>query len=139
MAERTHRRPQRLTPLEALIMDGVWDLSPVTVRQVMDHLKSAKPMAYNTVLTVMRILRDKGFLASERKGRTDVYRPRVSRAQMGRRSIREVVERFFAGSPKALLSHLLESEDFDPGEIKAIRREVNHKLRHPSNGKERRR
>jgi len=133
MARRTANRPKRLTPLETLIMDAVWDLAPTTARNVMEHLKPTKRMAYNTVLTVMRILRDKGFLTSERNGRADVYRPLVSREQMGRRSIRTVIERFFAGSPKALLSHLLATEKLDDAEIRAIRREVNAKLRDAAN------
>ena len=60
------KREIKLTPLEALIMDCVWDLSSATVRQVQDRLKRAKPMAYNTVLTMMGILREKGFLRSRR-------------------------------------------------------------------------
>ena len=135
MARRANKRPKRLTPLEALIMDAVWDLAPATAREVMDHVTPTKPMAYNTVLTVMRILRDKGFLASSRNGRADIYRPLVSREQMGKRSIRDVIEQFFAGSPKALLSHLLATEKLDDAEIRAIRREVNTKLRE-ANGKE---
>ena len=135
MARRANKRPKRLTPLEALVMDAVWDLSPTTARDVLEHLTPTKPMAYNTVLTVMRILRDKGFLASSRNGRADIYRPLVSREQMGKRSIRDVIEQFFSGSPKALLSHLLATQDLDPDEIRSIRREVNAKLR-DHNGKE---
>ena len=135
MARRATKRPKRLTPLEALIMDAVWDLAPATAREVMEHVTPTKPMAYNTVPTVMRILRDKGFLASSRNGRADIYRPLVSREQMGKRSIRDLIERFFAGSPKALLSHLLATEQLDDTEIRAIRREVNAKLRQ-TNGKE---
>ena len=135
MARRADKRPKRLTPLEALIMTAVWDLSPASAREVMEHVEPTKPMAYNTVLTVMRILRDKGFLASSRNGRADIYRPLVSREQMGRRSISDEIERFFAGSPKALLSHLLATESLDPDEIRSIRREVNAKLR-DQDGKE---
>lgn len=126
MAERS---PKRLTPLESLIMDAVWALGEATVRQVRKHLQPVKPMAYNTVLTMMRILRGKGFLTSRRDGRTDVYRPVVSREQMARRSLHEVLERFFAGSSRALVSQLIENEGLDADEIRAIRREVDSKLR----------
>ncbi|MCK4375676.1 MAG: BlaI/MecI/CopY family transcriptional regulator [Candidatus Brocadiae bacterium] len=122
-------KPTRLTPLEALIMDCIWDLGDVTVRQVQERLEAVKPMAYNTVLTMMRILRRKGFLASKRERRTDIYRALVGREQMARRSLDELLDRFFAGSAAALVSELLESEDLSDGEIKAIRREVNAKLR----------
>ena len=124
----------RLTPLEAVIMDGVWTLSdnggpPVTVREVQKHLEPVKSMAYNTVLTMMRILREKGFLDSKRQGRVDVYRPLVSREQMGKRSLGEVLDRFFAGSAGALVSQLVESQDLSADEIRAVRRELNEKLR----------
>ena len=123
------KRRDRLTPVEATIMDRLWALKRATVREVQEALAPARPLAYNSVLTMMRILRDKGFLASKREGRTDVYRPLVTRRQMGRRSLREVLDRFFAGSPQALVSQLLESEDLSLDQIKAIRREVNGRLR----------
>jgi len=77
----------------------------------------------------MRILRGKGFLESERQGRMDLYRPRISREQMGRSSLREVLDRFFSGSARALVSQLLDSEKLSPREIQEIRREVDRKLR----------
>lgn len=123
------RLPKRLTSLEALIMDCVWDMSEATVRQVQARLEPVKPMAYTTVLTVMRILRSKGFLKSRREGRSDLYLPLVMREQMARRSLRELMERFFAGSAEALVSQLLESEDLGPEEIMAIRKDVDAKLR----------
>lgn len=123
---------RRLTPLETMIMEAVWELSEATVREVRERLKPRKPMAYNTVLTMMRILRDKGFLASERNGRLDVYRPLVTREEAGRRSLRETLSNFFAGSAQELVNHLLESEDLSREEIRAIRRAVDRKLREES-------
>ncbi len=120
---------KKLTELEALIMNAVWDLEQTTVRQVQERLEPEKPMAYNTVLTMMRILRDKGFVQSERDGRTDIYSPLVSREQMRDRSLTDVLERFFSGSAQALVSQLLDSKGVSDEEIKAIRREVNRKLR----------
>ncbi len=119
----------RLTPLEAIIMDCVWGVSQATVRQVQECLKTTRPMAYNTVLTMMGILREKGFLRSRREGRADVYQPCVTREQVGRRSLRELCDRFFAGSAGGLVSELLDSEHLSVDEIRAIRREVNRKLR----------
>jgi BlaI family penicillinase repressor len=130
---------RKLTVLENLIMDCVWTLERATVRQVMEALESVKPMAYNTVLTMMRILREKGFLESRREGRTDVYGPTVTRAQIGRQSVAEVLDRFFAGSARALVSQLLDSDSLSPDEIRAIRREVDRKLRDKRNGKPARR
>jgi BlaI family penicillinase repressor len=123
---------KRLSPLEALIMDCIWDETETTVRQVQERLQDEKPMAYNTVLTMMRILRDKGFLSSKREGRMDVYRPRITREQMAERSLGEVLDRFFAGSATSLVSQLLDSGDLGTEEIKAIRQQVNRRLRKQS-------
>jgi predicted transcriptional regulator len=123
------RNTPKLTELEALIMHAVWELQRATVRDVQEHLRPVKPMARNTVLTMMRILRDKGFLASTREGRTDVYQPKVSRAQVSRHLLRDIVDRFFSGSALALVSQLLESENLAPEEIKAIRGEINRHLK----------
>lgn len=112
-------------------MDAVWELSQATVHQVRERLNSVKPMAYNTVLTMMRILRDKGFLESRRDGRADIYRPIVSREAMGKRSVSDVLARFFAGSASALVSHLLDTEKISPEELRAIRREMDARLTPP--------
>ncbi len=119
---------KRLTPLETQVMDAVWQLGEATVRQVRDRLDQDRPMAYNTVLTIMRILRQKGFLKTRREGRMDVYRPVVSRDQAARSSLGELMDRFFAGSAAALVSHLLASEQVDPKDMREIRRQVDRRL-----------
>lgn len=126
------KAPKSLTPLEALIMDAIWDLAPVTVRQIQEHFQATRPMAYNTVLTMMRILRDKGFLKSERQGRIDVYQPLFSREQIGRRSVGEVLDLFFAGSARSLVSQLLDSEKISREELAQLRREIDRRLREQS-------
>ena len=123
---------RRLTPLEALVMDAVWQLDEATVRQVKDHLKADRPMAYNTVLTMMRILREKGFLKTRRHGRMDIYRPIVSKDQAARSSVGELLDRFFAGSATALVSQLLQSERIGADQMRQIRRQVDSKLREES-------
>ena len=119
---------KRLTPLETLIMNVLWDESPVAVKQVQERLTAVKPMAYNTVLTIMRILRDKGFVVSEREGRSDLYRPVVTREDMGRRSLGEVIDSFFSGSAEALVSQLLNGQALTDEELAAIRTELDRTL-----------
>ena len=119
---------KRLTPLETLIMNVLWDESPAAVKQVQERLTAVKPMAYNTVLTIMRILRDKGFVVSEREGRSDLYRPVVTREDMGRRSLGEVIDSFFSGSAEALVSQLLDGQSLTDEELAAIRAELDRTL-----------
>jgi len=126
---------RKLTPLETLIMNALWDESPAAVKQVQERLKSVKPMAYNTVLTMMRILRDKGFLASERKGRADLYRPIVAREDVGRRSLGELIESFFSGSAEVLVSQLLDGPSLSDEELTAIRAKLDRALTGRKGGK----
>ena len=119
---------EKLTPLEATVMDCAWELHEATVRETKELLDRQSPRAYNTVLTIMRILRDKGYLESRRVGRSDVYRPVVSRRQAARRPLRELLQHFFAGSAQALVSQLLEVEGLSQDEVEAIRREIDEKL-----------
>jgi len=123
------KKTPKLTPLETLIMDVLWERAPVGVRQVQETLEKIKPMAYNTVLTMMRILREKGFLASERVGRIDVYRPLVSREQVGKHSLGELLKSFFYGSPGELVSQLIDAQEISAEELKSMRREIDRKLR----------
>lgn len=120
---------QRLTPLETLIMNVVWDESPAAVKQVQQRLNSVKPMAYNTVLTMMRILRNKGFLASEREGKADLYRPTVTREAIGRRSLGELIDSFFSGSAEALVSQVLDGQSLSDEELLAIRADLDKTLK----------
>ena len=126
---------KKLTPLETLIMNALWDESPAAVQQIQGRLKSVKPMAYSTVLTMMRILRGKGFLVSERQGKADLYRPVVSRDDAGRRSLGEVIDSFFSGSAEALVSELLDSRSLGDEALKAIRAELDKTLEGRQNGK----
>lgn len=117
-------RPERLTPLEAQIMDSVWDLGEATARQVKDQLDGSRPMAYTTVQTMLALLRDKGFLTSRREGRADVFLPLVDRQAMGRQSLRQVMDLFFSGSAASLVSHLVNLEGVGDEEIEKMRRAV---------------
>lgn len=123
------KKNKKLTELESVIMNAVWELGRATVRDVQEHLHAARPMARNTALTMMGILRDKGFLQSTREGRTDLYTPTVSREQVSGALLRDMMHRFFSGSAHALVSQLLDSGDVDAEEIKAIRKEINRRLK----------
>ena len=121
-----------LRPLEAAVMNVVWEASEVTTRQVHAKLQETKPRAYNTVLTVMRILHQKGLLSSDRSRRAVVYRPTVTRAESAQYAIKEVTDRFFACSAPALLSHLVRDGALNKKELRAIRREVDRRLAEPT-------
>ena len=112
----------KLTGLESLLMNAVWHLSEATVKDVQAYVNKEKPLAYNTVLTVMRQLRDKGVLASRRVGRADVYHALIKQERAAESSLVELVNRFFSGSAQALVSQLMQSVGQE--ELQSIRQEV---------------
>jgi len=119
---------RKLTNLESIIMDAIWKKGRASVREIQTELEPTKPMAYNTVLTMMRILRDKGFLTSTRHGRLDMYEPIISRENVGKGGLHDLLHTFFAGSAKALVSQLLDDEKVSIKEMREIRKELNKKL-----------
>jgi predicted transcriptional regulator len=95
-----------LTPQELAIMKVVWRLEKATVRDVFDALNAHRRVAYTTVMTMMRILEDKGYLKKTLAERAHVYRPAKPRHQVVGAMVKDFVDRVFDGASDALLVHL---------------------------------
>jgi BlaI family penicillinase repressor len=117
-------RSDVLTEAEQRIMRILWGREEASVREVTEALEPTYPVAYNTVLTLLRILTDKGYVMPRQEGRAFVYKPTVTRAEARTRALRKVVSQFFEGSPTALAQHLITTEDLSADEIKAIKAEL---------------
>ena len=87
-------------------MKVVWRLEEATVRDVHDALRTRRSIAYTTVMTMMRILEEKGFLKKNVGERAHVYRPAKPRHQVIGAMVRDFVDRVFDGASDALLVHL---------------------------------
>jgi predicted transcriptional regulator len=124
------KKTPTLTEAEIRLMNVVWDKGKATVNEVIEALPRKERPAYNSVLTIMRILEDKGYLKHVKEGRAHVYRPRVSRDQAQRKVVRHLVKRFFDDSPEQLVLSILENEKLGKDEIdrlKAMIRESERK------------
>ena len=99
-------RPPTLTPQELAIMKIVWRKEKATVRDVYEALRARRPVAYTTVMTMMRILEEKGFLSKTVAERAHLYRPTKPRHQVLGAMVRDFVDRVFDGASDALLVHL---------------------------------
>ncbi len=113
----------RLGKLELRIMNVVWDRDLATVQDVVDVLAgpSRKP-AYTTILTMMRKLEAKGYLAHDIQGRTYVYRPVLQRSEARKSLLGTLVDRLFNGSPAQLVNSLVEEGQISQKELAEIRR-----------------
>ena len=87
-------------------MKVVWRLDKATVRDVYEALRDRRPIAYTTVMTMMRILEDKGYLKKALVDRAHVYRPAQKRQRVVGAMVRDFLDRVFDGAPDDLLVHL---------------------------------
>lgn len=105
-------------------MEVVWRLAEATVSDVTEALPKSEPLAYNTVLTTLRILEGKGYLRHRKVGRAFVYSAKVGRDLARRRALGELVRRFFDGSNEQLALNLFEEGELDAAVLKELRREI---------------
>jgi len=119
------RRPHpTLTPQELAIMKVVWKLESASVRDVHQHLNAGRTVAYTTVLTMMRILEQKGYVTKTRADRAFVYRPARPRQQVIGDMVREFVDRVFDGASRPMLLHLVKRTKLSPRERAALLRAI---------------
>ena len=117
-----------LTRRELQIMKVVWDRESATVQDVHDVLTRIKPMSRNTILTMIRILEQKGALTHRRCGRAYIYEPILSRSQATQNQIRDLVARFFDGKAVKLLETVIQNEINEPEQLEIAKSFVNSKL-----------
>lgn len=111
-----------LTEAELRIMDVLWQKGPGTVQNVLEWLPSKPALAYNTVLTTIRILERKGYVAHAKDGRAHIYEPRIARDEATRSEIKHLVSRFFRNSHDALVLNILEDVEITGEEVGRLRR-----------------
>lgn len=110
-----------LTEAELRIMDVLWLKGAATVQQVMEWLPEKPALAYNSVLTTVRILEKKGYVKHAKDGRAHVYETLVDRQEATRSEIRHLVGRFFRDSHEALVLNILEDGAIEAAEVKRLR------------------
>jgi len=116
--------PPTLTPQELAIMKVVWTRETTTVRDVYEALRARRPIAYTTVMTMMKILEEKGYLKKSRDERAYVYRPAKPRQQVVGAMVRDFVDRVFDGAAGGLLLHLAKDRRLSKDERIAIQRVI---------------
>ncbi len=119
------KKSPTLTEAELRLMDVLWSKKSATVADVVAALDGTDGAAYSTVLTMLRILEQKGYARHEKEGRAYVYHPVVGRDQARRSVVQYMVSRFFDNSPEMLVLNLLEHEDLDEAELERLKKMVN--------------
>jgi predicted transcriptional regulator len=115
------RQSPTLTEAELRIMDVLWPKGSATVQQVLEALPGKPELAYNSVLTTIRILEKKGYLKHVKDGRAHVYAPAIERKDATRSEISHLVSRFFRDSHEDLVLNILEDRGLDAKELKRLK------------------
>ena len=111
-----------LTPNELAIMKVVWRLEKATVRDVYEVLRTRRDIAYTTVMTMMKILEEKGYLKKTRIDRAYQYRPSQPRHQVISAIVRDFLDRVFDGAAAPLLVQLAKDGRLSKDDKETIRR-----------------
>ncbi len=114
---------RQLTKAEEEVMQILWLLKKCNVAAIIAKLPEPKP-AYNTVSTIVRILESKGFVDHEKEGKGHVYFPVVKKTDYSHQSINKLVDGYFQGSFKSMVSFFMKKNDLSLSELEAIMKEI---------------
>jgi predicted transcriptional regulator len=116
------RKSPTLTQAELRLMEVLWERGPATVHQLLEDIPAEPSLAYNSVLTTIRILEKKGYVKHAKDGRAHIYMPVMGRKEATRFEVRNLVSRFFKDSHELLLLNILEDKNIDAEELKRLAR-----------------
>ncbi len=117
---------KQLTKAEEEIMQALWQLKKANVKSIIEVLPEPKP-AYNTVSTIVRILESKDFVDYEKQGKGHIYFPVIAKEAYSNQSINKLVDNYFQGSFKSMVSFFVKKNDVDIKDIEHILNEINKK------------
>jgi BlaI family transcriptional regulator, penicillinase repressor len=112
-----------LTKAEEQVMQTLWSLKQGFLKDILEKMPEPKPHS-NTVATILKILIDKGFVSFEVLGRNNLYKPAVSKAEYGKKSINQLVKGYFEGSPAKLLSHFVNDNKLSQEDLEALLEQI---------------
>jgi BlaI family transcriptional regulator, penicillinase repressor len=112
-----------LTKAEEQVMQMLWELNQGFLKDIMDKMPEPKPHS-NTVATILKILIEKGFVNYEVQGRNNLYKPAVSKAEYGQKSINQLVKGYFEGSAAKLLSHFVNDNKLSQEDLEALLQQI---------------
>ena len=116
------KKSPQLTEAELRLMNVLWEKGQATVGEVAEALTGDPPLAYSSVLTILRILEGKGYLRHTKEGRAFLYQPAINRDEASTGAIRQVLAKFFNNSPELLVANLLSDEALSRKEIDRLKK-----------------
>ena len=118
------------TELELQILKILWEKSPQLVRDIRDELaKLGRDIAHTSVITTLNTMVKKRIVMRKREGNAFLFSPRITREQVSRSVLGDIVNRVFDGSAKAVLLGVFEQNEIDRGELKELRKLIDQRIK----------
>jgi predicted transcriptional regulator len=119
------------TELELEILKVLWEKSPLPVRDVRARLEAdaGRPLAHSSVITMLNIMHRKGFLRRRKDGKSFLFSPKVLKENVAGGIVGDVLSRMFDGDPSAMVMNLIDTADFDVGELDELRKLIARKAK----------
>jgi len=118
------KRSITLTQAELRLMRVLWDRGESTVADMVSATADEGPLAYTSVLTTIRVLENKGYVAHRQNGRAFLYTSSIGEQEASRSEVRHVLQRFFGNSRERLLLSLLGDQEISPEELKRLKEAI---------------
>jgi predicted transcriptional regulator len=118
------KKSNTLTEAELRLMKILWRRGESAVTDLVAAMPEGETLAYNSVLTTIRILEQKGYVEHRQEGRAFVYRPCVAEQEASRSEMRHLMSRFFGNSRERLLLSLLGDEEISPAELQRLKEAI---------------
>lgn len=123
------RRTEMLTDVELELMIALWKIKSGTVREIMAALEDEADRAYTSIATMMKILDEKGYVTSERRDRTLCYAPAVQKSDYEGRSLKNLSNSLFGGTPTALVARLVDDGELTDDMIQEIKEIIETRIK----------
>jgi BlaI family penicillinase repressor len=121
--------PKTLTKAEEQLMQVLWKLGKGFLKEIIDSTPEPKPHS-NTVATILKILVDKGFVEYTVHGRNNLYKPLISQAEYGKKSVNQLIKGYFNGSPARLVSQFISDQKLSEAELEQLMQQI-HSIKNP--------
>ena len=118
------KRSITLTEAELRLMKILWRRGESGVGDLVAAMPEGTSLAYNSVLTTIRILEQKGYVEHRQDGRAFLYTPCVAEQEAGQTEVRHMLQRFFGNSRERLLLSLLGDDEITPEELQRLKQAI---------------
>ena len=126
---RHKKKADLLTEVELEFMTALWGLGQGSVRDVLEALAADRNLAYTSAATILRILDEKGFVNSEKEGKTLIYKPVLEKNTYQMRSLQDLSAKLFDNTPASLVARLVDDDGLSQESLEAIRALLDRRLR----------